>query len=1345
MKKKIIAAILSGSMLVNTFFSLPVYADASQIYSYREDTSLIAENSSTDHLPSEESQSTSEENGSDFASNSAESDGLSVSDPTQSGKSSASDSMENGTPSDTDSSEGNGTMSGSDSTKNEILSVSDSEDALLGSADNDSESDLQGDGTQNNPYQISDIQSLYAFANKATDTDDNNKKITFQNVYVELTADIVFNDTSDFNNWDSNSVASLNVWSGIPEFDGNFDGKGHTISGLYIQGESSDLGFFCHCNGAYIHDINFSDAAVSVGQNAGIVAGSATSSQIINVSVQGKTFESSDNVSGGNYGGFTGSADGSTSFSNCKFDGTIQRLSDTGNAGGITGRAQGAFLSSCTTAGNINGQNAGGMIGFVEDGGNSSGTRLSRCNNSAFVTANGSDGKGGGLIGYVNEHTYDDSETRIEKCSNTGNLIQAVRAGGLIGESHITNNTCRVSESFNTGVICGSPLAGGIEGYTFSNWANNYITDCFNTGKVKIMAGKSGHSGGIVGAFASNNPGTITVTNCISNVSSSDAPNYGIFGYGVRGGLYPGPISFTNLYYRNDGNLQAMPEIYGDSITARTVDHVTGLNKIDLTDQLNYSGFDFSKTWTMCDSMPLLAWTAGTNKQVEPTEFTFKHPLPVIEDEQRARAFLCFIFNKSPHEMDKISSQNKYLLLITGKLTGTDDDRYLTALSLLQLINANLIRDTTESNSGKENSREALINYLEKRAGIDEETYDAAGSAAHDAVSGYLKDDLSKVVLGLATLADIDSTTDGKIIRYGSSIFREVPLISGNVDWIVESMEKIKDKWGIKDDLKHYVYDLAIAINSVGFILNSEYTGRYEYFQNYLKIRRLFGPEDGQAFDLMKETIKFTAQDNNWFAGFIPVITAGKKSSWSSNTELIDEWAEYTWQLQKAVFDPESTDSDDTPAFQNYTYNQIQCPVDVDIVDENGNVIASIKDNAITKAVPDAYQNQLYICTVGDAKHIFINEGSRFKLNITATESGTMNYSSSLIRDGVETIVNNTASVSLTAGKKFAVDYREESPEMTSYAQLTREDNEVIPISNNSHDQYTIQVNVVGNGFVTGPSQKRNGDNVLLRAVPDENNVLSYWQNEDGSRISTDEVLQFTINKNTNVTAVFTQKKNETPESNDHHGDHSQNSSGQSFSENNSSGNDKTDNENKNPVTPAFNDVREEAFYYPAVCWAVQNNITRGTSSTTFSPESACTRAQMITFLWNLAGRPEPSSATNPFSDIKKENWYYKAVLWAVENHMTTGTTKTTFSPDTNCTRAQAITFLWHMQAQPDSDAFKNPFSDVKEGKWYEKSVTWAADKGITIGTSDNIFSPDTPCTRAQSITFIYKMAKQTQ
>ena len=171
-------------------------------------------------------------------------------------------------------------------------------------------------------------------------------------------------------------------------------------------------------------------------------------------------------------------------------------------------------------------------------------------------------------------------------------------------------------------------------------------------------------------------------------------------------------------------------------------------------------------------------------------------------------------------------------------------------------------------------------------------------------------------------------------------------------------------------------------------------------------------------------------------------------------------------------------------------------------------------------------------------------------------------------------------------------------------------------------------------------------------------------------------------------------------------------------------------------VTPAFTDVPANAYYADAVAWAVANGITGGTAENTFSPDAPCTRAQVVTFLWRAMGSPEPRSA-GTFTDVNASSYYAKAVRWALENGITSGTSATTFEPNAVCTRAQVVTFL--MRALDGRSYGSAGFADVAASSYYADAVAWAVANGITDGTGATTFSPDTQCNRAQIVTFLYR------
>ena len=180
---------------------------------------------------------------------------------------------------------------------------------------------------------------------------------------------------------------------------------------------------------------------------------------------------------------------------------------------------------------------------------------------------------------------------------------------------------------------------------------------------------------------------------------------------------------------------------------------------------------------------------------------------------------------------------------------------------------------------------------------------------------------------------------------------------------------------------------------------------------------------------------------------------------------------------------------------------------------------------------------------------------------------------------------------------------------------------------------------------------------------------------------------------------------------------------------------------NGNPQIGVFVDVATGSYYEDAVDWAVENGITKGTDDTHFSPDGICTRAQAATFLWRAAGSPKPETRTMPFTDVPAGSYYYDAVLWAVENGITKGTSNTTFSPNMTCSRAQIVTFLWRSEKSPAAGT-ANLFVDVKSTVYYADAVLWAVKEDITKGTTNTTFSPDADCTRAQIVTFLWRCKK---
>ena len=176
-------------------------------------------------------------------------------------------------------------------------------------------------------------------------------------------------------------------------------------------------------------------------------------------------------------------------------------------------------------------------------------------------------------------------------------------------------------------------------------------------------------------------------------------------------------------------------------------------------------------------------------------------------------------------------------------------------------------------------------------------------------------------------------------------------------------------------------------------------------------------------------------------------------------------------------------------------------------------------------------------------------------------------------------------------------------------------------------------------------------------------------------------------------------------------------------------------------LTNPFEDIDKQAYYFTPVLWAASNGITSGLDETHFGPDVLCTRAQVVTFLWRSAGKPVPQTGVNPFVDVPAGCYYEQAVLWAYESGITSGTDTSHFSPDGICNRAQVVTFLHRAKGCPEP-AISTVFPDIPAGSFYHKAVLWAAQREITVGMDGGLFHPEQSCSRAQTVTFLYRDVK---
>ena len=471
----------------------------------------------------------------------------------------------------------------------------------------------------------------------------------------------------------------------------------------------------------------------------------------------------------------------------------------------------------------------------------------------------------------------------------------------------------------------------------------------------------------------------------------------------------------------------------------------------------------------------------------------------------------------------------------------------------------------------------------------------------------------------------------------------------------------------------------------------------------------------------------------------------------------------------------------------------VNCPVDVSVYDSSDKLVAQIINNSAENSPADGIP--AFVDFDGQ-KIIMLPSNEEYRVELAATGSGEMTYMVSEydVNDGSTDKLVSYHQISIAAGDAFTGTV--ENLEQTSDAQYPLEgaSGAITPTVKQQGDdvkQYVVTVKTSGNGAAYGGGYYLNGEYTKLTAVPNNGeSFLGWYVNE--ALISTDSEYRMLVTADAEVVAKFTSTKAESggypsaPGScsitvkDSAHGtvtaDRKTASSGstvtltispeqgwtlETLTVTNASGKEidlnivkvgekytfKMPSSNvtvaatfmeDNSILNSFADVPSGSYYYDAVLWAVKNSITTGTDAIHFSPDGICTRAQAVTFLWRAAGSPAPKSATMPFIDVPAGSYYYNAVLWAVENGITKGTSDTAFSPDKTCTRAQIVTFLWRSQNAPAAGS-SNPFADVAASDYYAGAVLWAVKNDITKGTGATTFSPDADCTRAQIVTFLWR------
>ncbi len=401
---------------------------------------------------------------------------------------------------------------------------------------------------------------------------------------------------------------------------------------------------------------------------------------------------------------------------------------------------------------------------------------------------------------------------------------------------------------------------------------------------------------------------------------------------------------------------------------------------------------------------------------------------------------------------------------------------------------------------------------------------------------------------------------------------------------------------------------------------------------------------------------------------------------------------------------------------------ELEAPVKVDIkvggIFENGSVVFVKHTHKPANGGADIIE--FFRSLVKDSNiSIFTDKFSEVELSST-DDSGNVAYVNGkgypTLQAAVEAAPNN-ATITVT-----------DTPDDTQAKVTLKEDKNVTFVPGSD----SVTVRVIGNNGEFTPNDDGSVSFIGLANIP-VNNGGTNKPNEDdkkpGSDTSGDDDDDEPVNKPSGGGSSSGGGSGG--------GSSSGGGSGSGSGSGSSSGSDDGDDK---PTTPAakFTDVAFGAYYADAVDWAVEKGITNGLTDTTFGPESSCTRAQMVTFLWRANGSPEPQSASNPFTDIDSSSYYYKAVLWAIEKGITNGTSATTFSPVQTVNRGQTVTFLYRNAGSPEATG-SNPFTDVASGMYYENAVKWAVAEGITTGKSTTSFAPNDNCTRGQIVTFLFR------
>ena len=525
----------------------------------------------------------------------------------------------------------------------------------------------------------------------------------------------------------------------------------------------------------------------------------------------------------------------------------------------------------------------------------------------------------------------------------------------------------------------------------------------------------------------------------------------------------------------------------------------------------------------------------------------------------------------------------------------------------------------------------------------------------------------------------------------------------------------MKEKYG--DVFVQAFADSLVWISNDELLKNLDASTKWDIAM-FLALCDVHGYPSSKADQLVADLINI-----KYIPSVVDVISTYKEIGLSHMPGVYLAWMD---QNEESVFENGSSHS--------WTVS-LHCPIDITVYNTEGICVAQITNHQVVFS-------DIPVLIDGESTEFFFNESpDTYRIAIIPTDEGTMTYCVTELDENQE-LVRRTSYLDVTvepsqvySGEILATEeYVEGMYDLTCIQDGTET---VISADEILTENIEVQITVeeTEGGTTSGSGCYFRGDTVTLRAYPNDDYEFTGWF-QDGLLLYDEATFRIELLEDTAIQAVFS------PTTCEHIWEKQTVIDIPSIDDAlylgyccEKCGKTRTGIYD----TCTFTDVKIGKYYYKSVLWATLEEITSGTSKTMFSPDKTCTREQVVTFLWRANGCEEPTSTENPFKDVPADAYYTKAVLWAVEKGVTNGKSKTKFGVGQPCTREQVVTFLWRAEGMPEHETVENPFKDVSETAYSYHAILWAVENGITNGTSKTKFSPAKTCTRGQIVTFLYR------